>query len=148
MNWDKQIINEWNELKFYYEFDSDFKQWRLFGSKMGFNNLIEIIRDYTNDPDNEPISEHIHLGPYEYLKIMSWNEPKISRDYIAGSFKDLLKLCDIIEAKLKIHNVGDIFKISDEYSLGNLATLVFFIMSDKFIPASIAFSEQQLSQNM
>ena len=47
-------------------------------AKKGLRKLSEEIKLYTLNPSNEGISEHIHLGPYNYLKIMTWNEPMIT----------------------------------------------------------------------
>ena len=40
----KQTAQEWDDLQFYYEYDSDLKQGRFLGNKHGLNNMSEIIR--------------------------------------------------------------------------------------------------------
>ena len=66
---DNQTKIEWNELGFYYEFDNAFNQWRFFGSKHGLEKLSERIYEYAQKPGNLGISEHMHIGPYNYLKV-------------------------------------------------------------------------------
>ena len=139
MDWDKQTIDEWNELGFYYEYDDGFRQWRFFGSKAGLHRLPELINAFGCNPANEGISEHKHLGPYNYLKIMSWHEPIITDKHVAGSLKDLLTLSKLLDNKINAANVGQVLKISSEYSTKSSATLLFIIMSDGFIPSSIEF---------
>jgi hypothetical protein len=140
MDWDKQTIDEWNLLGFYYEYDESLKQWRFFGSKHGLYKLSALIKDYAGESSNEDISEHKHIGPYNYLKIMTWNEPIVTDKYIAGSLQELLGLSTIMDDKISSVKIGQIVKILAEYSSKSTATLLFIIMSDDFIPSSIEFS--------
>ena len=139
MTLDTQTAEEWNQLGFYYEYDNELKQWRFIGSKIGLSQLINIIVDYTDNKSNNGLSEHIHLGPYSYLKIMTWNEPIIADTYIGGSLKDLKRLSSLIDSKLELTEVGSVFKISDDYAAKNTATLIFFVMNTQFKPSSIEF---------
>jgi hypothetical protein len=140
MNWDKQIFDEWNLLGFYYEYDENLKQWRFFGSKQGLYKLSALIKTYTNESANENISDHRHIGPYNYLKIMTWNEPIVTDKYIAGSLQDLLEFSTMLYAKINLASAGQIVKISAEYSSKSTTTLLFIIMSDDFLPSSIEFN--------
>jgi hypothetical protein len=142
MNWDEQTIKEWDELGFYYEYDYSFKQWRIFSSKFGVQKFCEILKSYANDLRNEPVSEHTHLGPYDYLKIMTWHEPLISKQFIGGSLKDLMILSELITKKLLLTNVGEIMVIYKEYSQLSTSPIVFIIMSDNFRPSSIEFNNR------
>ena len=139
MNWDKQTAREWDALGFYYEYDDNFKQWRFFGSRLGLQKYSSLIRSYATDLTNKEISEHIHIGPYNYLKIMTWDVPIISRDAIAGPLNNLLNLGKHIHNAIESTAVGSVVKISDEYSGGNKAMLLFIILADDFIPSSIEF---------
>lgn len=141
IDWDKQSIDEWNGLGFYYEYHDYLKQWRIYGSKSGLRRLPEILISYSNDPANNEISEHAHLGPYNYLKILTWNEPVITEKYIGGSLSDLVVLSEIISHKIESTSVGQIFKVSNEYSGKNTASIVFLVMADGFKPSSIEFSK-------
>jgi hypothetical protein len=140
MNLDEQTIKEWNELRFYYENDKDLKQWRFLGSKAGLLNLPTLIKAYADNLLNEEISEHTHIGPYSYLKIMTWQEPIITDSYIGGTLNNLLELSNIIVDKLNTVKVGQTFKIMDAYSEKSTFTLLFIIMADDFIPSSIEFN--------
>ncbi len=140
IDWDEQTKDEWNLLGFYYERHHYLKQWRFWGSKKGLRKLSEEIRLYTLNPSNEEISEHTHLGPYNYLKIMTWNEPMITDNYIGGTLQNLSDLSSMIKSKIDSAKVGQIIKISTEYSPKSTAVLLFMIMSDDFIPSSIEFN--------
>jgi len=137
MTLDTQIAKEWDQLGFYYEYDDELKQWRFIGSKQGLSQLINIIIDYTSNKSNNGLSEHIHLGPYSYLKIITWNEPIITKDYIAGAPDDLKMLASLITGKLKVISTGNAFKIDKEYSPKNSGSLLFIVMADEFQPAVI-----------
>ena len=139
MDWDRQTIKEWDELGFYYEYDKNLKQWRFFGSKNGLNNFVKLIEKYTEEPSNNGNSEHIHIGPYNYLKIMTWNETLISENSIAGTLKDLIRLKNIILDKLVVVKVGQIFKIGNEYSINDTPYMLFVVMKDEFLPSTIEF---------
>jgi len=139
MNLDEQTIKKWNELEFYYENDKDLKQWRFLGSKSGLLNLPTLIKAFGDNPLNKEISEHTHIGPYNYLKIMTWHEPIITGSYLGGTLNDLMKLSDIIIDKLNPAKVGQIIKITDGYSPKSTFALLFIIMADDFIPSSIEF---------
>jgi hypothetical protein len=140
MNLDKQTIKEWDDLRFYYEYDKELKQWRFLGDKEGLLNLPALIKSYAYSLLNKEVSEHTHIGPYSYLKIMTWQEPTITENYIGGTLNDLLKLSDIITHKLNAAKVGQTFKIMDEYSKKSTSALLFIIMADDFVPSSIEFN--------
>jgi hypothetical protein len=139
MNFDEQTVKEWNQLGFYYEYDKDLKQWRFLGSKIGLLNLSIFIKSYAANLLNKEVSEHTHIGPYSYLKIMTWQEPTITDNYIGGTLNDLLKLGDIITEKVSAAKAGQVFKIKDEYSQKSTSTLLFMVMADDFAPSSIEF---------
>jgi hypothetical protein len=139
MNLDKQTIEEWDKLGFYYEYEDGFKQWRFFGSKIGLQKFSVLIKSYASNLSNDAISEHTHIGPYNYLKIMTWHEPVITKEWIAGPLKDLLRLSELISNKISSVEIGSIFKISDEYSVNNTSILLFVVVADDFKPSSIEF---------
>jgi hypothetical protein len=141
MNWDQKTIKEWNELGFYYEYNDSFEQWRIFSSISGVQKFCEILKAYAKNLKKEPISEHSHVGPYNYLKIMTWHEPIITKQYIGGSLKDLMALTNIIAEKLNLTKVGEIMIIYKEYSQQSTSPLIFIIMSENFKPSSIEFSQ-------
>ena len=133
---DKMMIEEWRNLGFYYDRDDriDVNQWRFYGSKKGLKNIVDLLEKYTTNPDNDIISEHGHFGPYSYLKIMAWDKPVITEDYIAGTIQDLNNLKQIIEDKLSNSQPGQTFNIDKDYGKDNTLTAKFFVMSDDFDP--------------
>lgn len=140
MNFDNQIIKEWKELGFYYQFDQNLKQWWLIGSKDGLFNFVTAINAYLNIPNNNSISEHIHFGPHSYLKILTWDTPQINSNYIGGSFDDLHKLTNLIADKLHLTEIGSVFTIGSEYDLDSEYSIKFFVMSDNFDPSQIEYN--------
>ena len=138
-NLDNIVISEWRELGFYYDINEDdnVKEWRFFGSKIGLQKFVSLLDKYVKDPRNNSLSEHEHYGPYGYLKIMTWDKPEITEDYIAGTIEDLEQLRDIISNKISETNTGQTFNIEAEYGVGNSASARFFIMTDDFDPYSI-----------
>lgn len=136
---DQRIIDDWRELGFYYDFDEriSVNQWRFYGSKNGLQNFVRILNDYTNDPRNDRLSEHSHFGLYSYLKIMTWNAPVITANYIAGTIQDLKSLGNIIADKISEAERGQTFNIEKDYGIDNTVTAKFFVMSDDFDPGSM-----------
>lgn len=138
-NIDQMIIDEWQELGFYYDFDNrlSVNQWRFFGSKNGLQNFVSLLDEYTNNLANDTLSEHEHYGPYGYLKIMTWDKPTITSNYIAGTIPDLKLLSNLISEKLDKTAPGQTFNIENDYGQDNTITAKFFVMADNFDPASM-----------
>jgi hypothetical protein len=136
---DKMMIDEWRQLGFYYDLDErpSVNQWRFYGSKQGLQKFVKLLDDYTNNVINDTLSEHDHYGPYSYLKIMTWDKPIITDNYIAGTINDLKNLRNIIADKLTNSIAGQTFNIDKEYSEDNTVTAMFFIMADEFDPVSL-----------
>lgn len=133
---DKMMIAEWQNLGFYYDRDDrlDVNQWRFYGSKEGLQNFVTLLEKYAANTDNDILSEHDHFGPYSYLKIMTWDKPVITEDYIAGTIQDLKNLQQIIADKLSNSRPGQTFNIDKDYGQDNTITAKFFVMSDDFDP--------------
>ena len=132
-------IDEWRELGFYYDLneDNDIKEWRFFGSREGILSFTSFLNEYANRVDKETISEHDHLGPYNYLKIMTWDKAIITDQYFAGTIRDIKTLGNLIGEKLNNTKAGGAFSIDHDYGTGNTATAKFFVMADTFDPASM-----------
>jgi len=137
MNCDEQTIREWRELGFYYQRDESIKQWWLMGSKSGLSKFLDYLQHYSNNTSLRSISEHIHLGPHNYLEIMTWHKPLISNHAIAGNLADIARLKTIISNKLLGANAGEIFEIGSDYAPDSEYTIKFFVMADSFDPGSI-----------
>ena len=136
----KMLINEWRELGFYYDFDERLSvyQWRFYGSKSGLKNFVKILNDYTINAANDRVSEHDHLGPYSYLKIITLdNQAVINENAFGGAIADLKKLRNIIAEKLEVAQSGETFNIDKDYGEENTVTVKFFIMADNFDPVSM-----------
>ncbi|MBA3830267.1 MAG: hypothetical protein H0X33_15135 [Taibaiella sp.] len=89
------------------------------------------------NPTNKALSEHEHYGPYSYLKIMTWDKPIITENYIAGTLEDLSILKFTISERLSKAEIGDIFNIGLDYGIDNTVSATFFIMENEFDPASM-----------
>ncbi len=96
-----------------------------------------MLDKYTNNQANDKLSEHDHFGPYNYLKIMTWDKPTITADYIAGTIQDLKFLKNIISEKLDKTEPGQTFNIEKDYGQDNTITAKFFVMADNFDPVSM-----------
>ncbi|MFO0490029.1 MAG: hypothetical protein ACK5ZY_17310 [Cyclobacteriaceae bacterium] len=134
---EEMLRREWRELGIYYKTDNDTREWKIYGDRKGIENLGTIIKEYCDKRENFQVSEHIHLGPYSYLKIMTWDRPFINTDVIAGTIKDLKKLSELITEKLKNAKTGDIFTIDKEFGDNNEAKITFKVMTDNFDPVTM-----------
>lgn len=136
---EKMIINEWNELGFYYDCDDrlSVNQWRFFGSRKGLYNFALLLDEYINNPQNSIVGEHEHYGPYCYLKIMTWDSPQITEKCITGTIEDLKNLKTVISEKILQSQAGDTFNIDKDYGVNNTITAKFFVMKDDFEPFSM-----------
>jgi len=136
---DQRIKDEWRELGFYYDIEQtdSKKEWRFYGDKKGLNNFVKLLQDYINNPANDFLSEHDHYGPYSYLKVMTWNKPVITEQYIAGTIADLKNLKVILADKIEKLQAGQSFTIDGEYGVDNTAGLKFFMIKDNFDPVSM-----------
>jgi hypothetical protein len=136
---DQKIKDEWRDLGFYYDLEdtNNKKEWRIYGDKRGLYNLVKLLQDYTNNPVNDFLSEHSHYGPYSYLKIMTWDKPVITEQYIAGTISDLKDFKNILVDKIEKTEAGQSFTIDKEYRIDNTARLKFFMTKDNFDPVSM-----------
>ena len=139
IDFDQQTIYEWRDLGFHYDQDDNCgsPKWRFHGSKVGLNNFALLLDEYVSNPNNDSISEHQHYGPYNYLKIMTWDKPIITEEYIAGTINDLKSLRQLFVDKLANARSGESFDIHKEYGLGNTIGCTFFVTADDFDPASM-----------
>ena len=83
---------EWRKLGFFYDFDDTPGEWRLRGSRAGLANFVRIVRYYAACSLSGQVSEHIHLGPYSYLKIGTAERAEITSKWIAGPLGSLSEL--------------------------------------------------------
>lgn len=128
---------EWRELGFYYDRDDSERAWILKGSKQGLLKLSEILKAYTQNNHKSGKSEHIHLGPYMYLKIITWNEAHIGEQGVYGSQKDLKRLANQIEGKLMEASPNQIFEVAEEYAGDKDYSMTLYVMREDFDPAEV-----------
>ena len=138
-NIDEMIKEEWRSLRFYYETDEsdNIANWKFYGSRAGLCRFANILDQYVSNEGNDAISEHDHYGPYQYLKIMTWDKPEITKNYIGGTFNDLKFLKNIFTDKLNKTKAGQTFTIGSEYGTTNKGVLEFFVMNNDFDPVSM-----------
>lgn len=140
MEIDKQLNNiikeEWRKLGFYYEVDHEKKTWIFVGSKSGLEDLCVIFDDYTMDIKYNKIGEHIHIDPYNYLKIMTSAKFKVTADYICGTIEDLKKLSLLLKAEIKNAAIGISKTINNEFFRGCDYLIELRIMDYGYDPAT------------
>jgi hypothetical protein len=127
---------EWRKLGFFYEKDEAQRAWRLIGSRSGLFGFARLLRDYSANPHLAGISEHEHYGPYFYLKVITWQEPLITRHDIRGTQPDIGRLADLIEDRLRSSAAGQTFTIDTDYSPGNEFHLHFELREENFDAAA------------
>ncbi|HRH01747.1 MAG TPA: hypothetical protein PLI68_06655 [Bacteroidia bacterium] len=136
-NFNEQYKKEWRALGFYYEFKDESKIWLVVGSRIGLSNFCSLLNRYTNNSEKNKLSEHQHLGPHAYLKIVTWNEPELNESGIYGTLEDIKKLSKLIFIKLKNCHQGDIFIIDKEYSFNNKCIFRIVVREDQFDPSTL-----------
>lgn len=134
-------IEEWRDLGFFYDYIKQEKCWLFIGSEKGIFKLYNTIKEYCQNPRNGQISEHYHLGPYMYLKIVTWNEPIINENGIYGSLEDLSRLADIIKTYLDKTKSSDTIEIDEEYSCNNNSKI-------RILFAKMILTPQVLTHNL
>jgi len=77
-----------------------------------------------------------HYGPYMYLEIMTWTEPRLDKHAIAGRLQDLARLVDLVEAKLASTPVTAAFAIGPEYAPTSKYVLEVEVMEEGFDPSA------------
>lgn len=131
-----QTRREWRDLGFFYEVDHANRCWTLVGSRAGLAQFADLLRRYVADPRRARISEHEHYGPYMYLKVMTWTEPKLDDHAISGRPDDLARLASMVSAGLVTAGIGGSFTVGSEYAPLSDYELELRIEPDGFDPAS------------
>lgn len=132
---DQATAQEWRDLGFYYERDDERKAWKLTSSRKGLSRFSNALRTYVADPRNAMNSEHEHYGPYMYLEVMTWPEAGFHEHAIRGPLEDLLRLADLIDAKLGRALPGSSVVIREEFAASSPYSLVLELQDDAFDPA-------------
>ena len=126
-------IREWNDLGFWYDFTPEVG-WKIHGHRAGFEKLGKIFDKYVANPFNVNVSEHEHLGPYMYLKIVTWPFPEINHDGIYGSLSDLSRLAVLVRAWANSCPIGNRYQVSQLFSAASTAELTLIMEHDGFSP--------------
>jgi hypothetical protein len=137
VDFDEIDKKEWGKLGFFYSHNAERNLWEFYGDKKGLQGFSKVLIEYASKVENASISEHIHLGPHSYLKVITWGSPLISNDGIYGSVKNLKELASIFDKKLTHTSVGKSFIINEEYSQSNKASLIVYVQKDGFDPSSL-----------
>jgi len=112
----KEITKEdWRHLGFFYSTITEEKKWVLTGSPYGLKAFILILNAYVKDPTNKSEGEHIHIGPYGYLKVETRKERSIDKNRITGNSSDINELSKLIEKELIDINIGKRIKVGLQY---------------------------------
>jgi hypothetical protein len=127
---------EWRELGFFYDRDDLAKEWKLSGSKSGLRSFAATLKRYAEDPRNELVSEHEHLGPYMYLEVGTWASPEITEHWIAGPLPELYKVALAIEAWLDSASVGERISLRSTFAPLSPYEFVLEVHADSFDPAT------------
>ncbi|MEE7545963.1 hypothetical protein HF319_01920 [Xanthomonas sp. Kuri4-1] len=127
---------EWRKLGFHYVLDENQQKWIISGSKEGLESFAENVKNYSLNKNNDWISCHVNLGPYDYLEIGTWDTPEINSHWIAGTLENLLHLSLKISYLLREAFPGDIIKIGKEFFGSSSYELHLCVMSDEFDPSS------------
>lgn len=130
-------MKEWRDLGFYYEYDDEKHQWDFYGDKRGLMTLTTIIDEYMSFEENKELSEHIHLGPYQYLKVVTWKEPEINEQGLFGTFLDLNRFVNNFRDKVQLTSANDQFVVGEDYSNKSISRIVVHVMPDGFDPSSM-----------
>jgi hypothetical protein len=136
---DQMTTEEWRKLGFFYcqKAEANINEWQFYGSQQGLFKFVELLDKYIHNHNRHFNSEHDHYGPYMYLKIMTWDKPLITNNFIAGTINDLEKLKNIVKDKLAAAQSGQEFYIDKEYGVENTMGLRFIVLSADFDPPSL-----------
>lgn len=135
---DQQAIHEWRELGFYYDYNGYNKVWLIVASPEGLLNLIKILNDYSEQNAYAGVSEHLHIGPSSYLKLVTWNKAQIVKDGIYGQQNDFARLAEIIARQLDgLPRDRNWFVVDKEFGECNEAVLRFVVIRDDAFDPSV-----------
>jgi hypothetical protein len=123
-------------LGFFYDCDDQTRVWKLTGSRAGLLCFRDALLAYVADPRNVLKPEHIHYGPYGYLKVMTWPEAGLDEHSIRGPLTDLARLAKLVEAKLATVSPGSSVLIREEFAADSPYALVLDPREDGFDPAA------------
>ena len=86
-------------------------------------------------PTSQEISKHIHLGPYMYLEIGTWNVPEITDHWIAGPVKALAQLAETIQIAVESAKPEAAINLRQAFASDAPYELRLVVQPDTFDPA-------------
>jgi hypothetical protein len=134
---DNLTRSEWRELGFFYDYDAATRTWLIAGSREGLLHFAALVADCAAHPAFKELSQHEHYGPYMYLKIMSWSEPSITDNAIAGTVRDLERLSSVVRSRASVLPPGSEVDIASEYYSGTDHRLLLRCHDSDIDPASL-----------
>lgn len=134
---DDWFKSEWRKLGYHYDRDDEAKQWNIVGSKAGLRSFATELRDYASDQENDWVSCHRNLGPYDYLEIGTWGSAVIDDHWIAGTLSDLLGLAAHIGDWVHASQVEASLSVRPFFSPGSAYDLCLRMEADEFDPSSM-----------
>ena len=135
---DEWFRAEWRKLGFHYDRDDESKRWNITGSKEGLRAFVAAIRTYAAESDNDWVSCHCNLGPYDFLEIGTWNSAIIDGHWIAGRLTDLQDLATCIDEWINASPiVGASLSLRSHFSPESPYDLWLRVESDDFDPSSL-----------
>lgn len=135
---DEWFRSEWRKLGFHYDRDDESKRWIITGSEEGLRAFVAAIRTYAADSENDWVSCHCNLGPYDFLEIGTWPSAIIDGHWIAGRLSDLQALATYIEEWIDgAQDVGACLSVRSFFSPGSPYDVWLGLESDGFDPSTL-----------
>jgi len=134
---DAMIRDEWRSLGFYYTRDDARHEWRLTGSRDGLRNFSRLLRRYADNPKNNAKSEHDHLGPYMYLKVMTWPDAGFDENAIHGTLADLKQLATIVDQTIAEMKIGETVRIQSQFVADAEYAIILRATDDETDPSTL-----------
>jgi len=134
---DEWFRAEWRKLGFNYKLDHEAKQWNIVGSKSRLRSFVNELHDYASDQENDWVSCHRNLGPYDYLEIGTWGSAVIDDHWIAGTLSDLLGLAAHIGHWADGSQAEASLSVRPLFSPGSPYDLCLTMEADDFDPSSL-----------
>jgi hypothetical protein len=125
----------WRELGFWYECDVNRKCWVFRADRKGVREFAAAVRQFLDEPESQQIGEHVHLGPYSNLRLMTATAPQVSWRGIAGRRADFERLAEELE-RVAGGNANERQVLGEAWASGDSYRMILTVEEDGFDPAS------------
>jgi hypothetical protein len=125
----------WRELGFWFDCKARETCWKFCADRRGVNAMILVLREYLAGPEATENGDHLHVGPYSSLRIITGDRPLISRRGIAGRREDFLQLIRELEVHAAQSAVG-VYPIARNFTQPDGFRALLQLEPDGFDPAS------------